>query len=76
MKDKIVITKWLLSDKYSLDENVFNPNRLLEEAINEYAERELTPNNIEIFKRDRNILITEQGCYGAFFEKDLEKLNE
>lgn len=46
----------------------------LEYAINGFYNEKLAPNNIEIFRGEKNVIITESGCYGAFFEEDLQKV--
>lgn len=41
-------------------------------SINEYK-KDLDEENVEIFKQDKNILITENGYYIAVYETDLSK---
>jgi len=40
-------------------------------GINEYYERVLKPNNIEIFERHDNILITERGYFLAAYAEEI-----
>lgn len=70
MENKIVITSW----KYNKDDDV---HKLLNDDVDLLiaiadVKSELEVNNIEVFNQQDNIIFTERGCYGAFFEKDLQ----
>jgi hypothetical protein len=72
MKDKIVITNWEMSDKYAFDKNLFKDDTELEAAIVKFKDN--LPSDIEVFKHEKNVIITENKCYGAFYESDLGKI--
>lgn len=52
-------------------EAVLTDDPLLHHAIKEYS-KELAKDNIETFKIDRNMIITEEGYKIAFRESDME----
>lgn len=69
-RKKIVITHCPLNvDKDSINNMVQN-NELLTNAIKSVSEK-LSDNGIEIFSYLENLIVTENGYYFAFFEKDL-----
>lgn len=50
-------------------------NHELSKAISEYG-KELEGKNIEIFKKEKNMLITEDGYYFAFFQSDVRLVSK
>lgn len=74
-KDAIVIASWPLSDKNAYSPSLIKDDIELQNSISKYCLEKLTPNNIEIFKQDKNVVVTENGCHGAFWASDLKKVN-
>lgn len=56
-------------------EAVLVDDPLLHHAIKEYS-KELEKDNIETFKIDRNMIVTEEGYKIAFREGDMEQLRK
>lgn len=72
-ENRIVITEW----EYKGGIDAMHPemvykDKKLSDAINDYYERVLEPQDIEIFQKKWNIIATSKKMYGAFFEKDLK----
>jgi hypothetical protein len=71
--NKIVVANWKYSDLEPISPELFKEELELNNAINRYYDTELKPKNIELYVSNKNIIVTENGCYGAFYEKDLTK---
>lgn len=72
-EDRIVITEW----EYDPVVKGFHPNMIykdhrLADAISEFYERVLQPEDVELFSQNNNCIATSRKMYGAFFEKDLK----
>ena len=68
----IVVCSWPLSNgDYSTQ---LKDDPRLEKAIKKYAEG--LPSTEEVFKYDKNIIVTDKECYGAFFAKDLKHVQQ
>jgi len=72
--DRIVIAHWELSSKDAHSQSLYKDTPELESAIIEHGKRQLTSKGIEIFKQEKNVIVAENGCWGAFYESDLEKI--
>jgi hypothetical protein len=69
---KIVVTSWPLSVSKEESFKICQKNKILIDNIIKYS-KELKEQNIETFDIIDNIIITEKGYFGAFFEEDLKK---
>ena len=73
LQDRIVITEW----EYDPVVKGFHPNMIyknqrLTDAISDYYELILKPEDVELFSQNHNLIATSRKMYGAFFEKDLK----
>lgn len=64
--DRIVITHWELNDEHAHSPNLYKDSSELAQAIVEYAERQLTPKNIEIFKQEKKCSRYRKRMLGCF----------
>lgn len=72
MEEKITISYLPISaDKDKVFSKAKNDTRLIK-AINEKIDK-LKNSEVEIFHVEHNIIVTEQGYYGAFFESDQDR---
>lgn len=72
MENDIIITQWATDDKYAFSPNTVKEDIKLSNAILDYYNEVLEPLNIKLIEQRFNVLITEAGIYGAFYEKDLK----
>ncbi len=74
MSDRIIITKWSISEAFDYPDTIKNDPKLIK-AIKRHYKNELAPKNIELFERRNNVIATDSGTYGAFYESQLKKSN-
>ena len=67
---KVVITHCPLSINSEEVFSMASEDKILIESINRFS-NELLEKGIEIFDRNSNIIVTEQGYYCAFWDDDL-----
>ena len=70
MKDKILITLASLEEDKDKMFTLIRDDEQLIRAIDVFA-RDLVTKGVEIFDRQKNVLVTEEGYYMAFYEKDV-----
>ncbi len=73
-KTVIIVGAEISTNKDDVFESLNNNSDLIE-GINQFA-KDLKKNNIEIFKQQDNILVTEKGYYIAVFPEDIRKVEE
>ena len=74
-EDRIVIVQFGLNNEAEKVFSFCKENKDLETAITK-VEKDLMKQNIEIYNRRQNIIATENGFFGAFFESDLSNDNK
>lgn len=76
MEQEIVIVLCKFEDA-TLEQiqNLVQKNELLVTTLNDFIETTL-PEDVEIFDRFDNILVTSNGYYCAFYEHDLKVINQ
>ena len=74
-EDRIVIVQFGLNNEAEKVFSFCKDNKDLETAITK-VEKDLMKQNIEIYNRRQNIIATENGFFGAFFESDLSNDNK
>jgi hypothetical protein len=70
----IITTCPITEDKDEVFKMAENDQRLISEII-EYGDKLLKEQDVEIFHRNKNILVTSKGYFMAFWETDLKKMN-
>lgn len=71
-----VITSWDLSTNPEKSFSMSVDDIVLTDTIDEYYLDELQPNGVEIFEQRGNIIVTDTGYYGAFYDDELSEENE
>jgi len=69
--DRIIIVSTGLDSKYENVIKSLSDDKYLIENINKYR-KVLESDNIDIFKQENNILVTEKGYFLAIYEKAIE----
>lgn len=74
MNKRIVITTFPLENEMPYLESMYRESNELRGAVIAHFYHLHPEKAIEIFKQHKNILVTEVGCFGTFFEDELEKV--
>ena len=70
--DTIIITSWTLDRNHEESFKMTNDDKFLNDAIEKYYKQILEPDDVEVFFKNKNIIVTEKGYFGAFYLKDLK----
>lgn len=68
----IIVTNWPLKDVDATDPILFRDEPELTEAIVEYFQKEIKDE--EVFKHDRNVIVSERRIYGAYYDNQLQPI--
>lgn len=70
--DTIVITSWGLKIGHDESFKMVDDDKFLNDAIEKYYKQILELEDVEVFYKNKNIIVTEKGYFGAFYLKDLK----
>lgn len=73
MYRNVAITSWDLSTSADESLSISVDDIVLSDSIDEYYVEYLEPKGIEIFEKRGNVIVTEDGYYGAFYDDELEE---
>lgn len=76
MYRNVAITSWELSTDADTSFSMIDDDIVLSDSIDEYFVEYLLPKGIEIFEKKGNIIVTENGYYGAFYDDQLGEMTD
>ena len=76
MYRNVAITSWELSTDAETSFSMVNDDIVLSDSIDEYFVEYLLPKGIEMFEKQGNVIVTDDGYYGAFYDDELEDASE